>query len=346
MRWPWQHRAEPAQTERQYRHNYTDAILDGDYAVVTADDERIDPSAVGMVVFGIAMYTGAFAVADVSPALPALSPDYLARVARRLLTSGDSLDAITVNRDGLALLPASTWDVYGPPDPARWRYILDLPGPSRDETVRTSADGVIHCRIGQSKYSWQGRSPLTNAGLTARMLARLETRLGDESRARAGYLLEYDPGVSKATLDKIEADVKSARGGTALAEKGGGGDPMRGHSPGWGKVRIGAEFPATNIELRRDVGRDALAALGVNPQLIAGDGSAIRESYRQLLRIAIAPMGRIVAAELTAKLDREITIGFDEIFAADVAAAARAFKSYVESGLPTAEAKELAGIGI
>ena len=105
-------------------------------------------------------------------------------------------------------------------------------------------------------------------------------------------------------------------------------------------------MPATNIELRRDVGRDALAALGVNPQLVNGDGSGIREAYRQLLRIAIAPLGKIVAAELTAKLDREITISFDPIFAADVAAAARAFKSYVESGLPTTEAKELAGIGI
>ena len=330
----------------EIRQDFTELVLNSDYGQVTGDDSRLDGNAVGMVVFGVAMFTGAFAVADVSPALPALSPDYLAGVARRLIVTGNSLDAIQVNGDGLALLPASTWDVTGPPDPARWRYILDLPGLSRDETIRTSRDGVIHCRIGQGKYPWIGRSPLLNAGLTARMLARLELRLGDESRARAGYLLEYDPGVSKATIDKVDADLKVAAGGTALTPKGDGGDPMRGNTPGWGMVRVGATIPQYNVELRRDVGRDALAALGINPQLVSGDGSAIRESYRQLLRISIAPLGKLVAAELSARLDREITIGFDPIFAADVAAAARAFKGYVEAGLPTSEAKELAGIGV
>ena len=155
------------------------------------------------------MHVGVFAVAIVSPALPALSPDYMAGIARRLLTSGNALDAIRVGRDGLALLPASTWDVTGPPDPARWRYILDLPGPSRDETIQASADGVIHCRVGQSCYPWMGCSPLLNAGLTSRMLTRLETRLGD--KARAGYLLQYDVGVSDATVQKTEADVKQRR---------------------------------------------------------------------------------------------------------------------------------------
>lgn len=345
MRFFW-NKDDPATAERQYRAGYNDAITNADYASVTGDDERLDGYAIGLVVFGIQMYAGAFAVADVDPPLPALSPDYMASIARRLITSGNAVDAITVGGNGLALLPASTWDVTGRPDPASWRYILDLPGPSRDDTIRTAAGGVIHCRVGQGRWPWIGQSPLRNASLTARMLTRLELRLGDEARARVGHLVEHDAGVSQATLDSVGDNLKIANGGSMLVAKGGGGDPQRNGAPGWGKVRIGADFPAGNIELRRDVGRDALAALGINPQLLTGDGSAIRESYRQLLRIAIAPMGRMVAAELTAKLDREITIGFDSIFAADVAAAARAFKSYVDSGLPTSEAKELAGIGL
>ena len=345
MRFFW-NKDDPATAERQYRAGYTDAIINADYASVTGDDERLDGYAIGLVVFGIQMYAGAFAVADIDPPLPALSPDYMASIARRLITSGNAVDAITVGGNGLALLPASTWDVTGRPDPASWRYILDLPGPSRDDTIRTAAGGVIHCRVGQGRWPWIGQSPLRNASLTARMLTRLELRLGDEARARVGHLIEHDAGVSQATLDSVGDNLKIANGGSMLVAKGGGGDPQRNGAPGWGKVRIGADFPAGNIELRRDVGRDALAALGINPQLITGDGSAIRESYRQLLRIAIAPMGRMVAAELTAKLDREITIGFDSIYAADVAAAARAFKSYVDSGLPIAESKELAGIGL
>ena len=344
MRFPWTKTETPPEG-RQLR-SYTDEILDAEYGQVTGDDTNLDATATGMVAFGIAMYTGAFATADVTPDLPALSPDYMARVARRLLTGGNAVDAIRVNRDGLALLPASTWDVTGPPDPARWRYIVDLPGPSRDETIRTSADGVIHVRIGQGKYPWDGRSPLRNAGLTARMLKRLELRLGDETGSRAGYLLQYDTGLAAGAVQAIEADVKAARGGTVVTAKGGGVDGVRSGNHGWGLQRVGATVPAGNIELRRDVGMDALAALGINPRLVIGDGSAVREAYRQLLRIAIAPLGKIVAAELTAKLDREVAINFDPIFAADAAAAARAFKAYVESGLPTNEAKELAGIGI
>ena len=344
MRFPWT--KTDAEPEGRQLRSYTDTILDSDLAQATGDDASLDAAATGMVAFGVAMYVGAFAVADVTPALPALSPDYMARVARRLLTSGNAVDAILVNRDGLALLPASTWDITGPPDPARWRYVVDLPGPSRDDTIRTSADGVIHVRIGQGKYPWDGRSPLRNAGLTARMLQRLELRLGDETGSRAGYLLQYDTGLAAGAVQAIEADVKAARGGTVVTAKGGGVDGVRSGNHGWGLQRVGSTVPESNVMLRRDVGMDALAALGINPRLIIGDGSAVREAYRQLLRIAIAPMGRIVAAELTAKLDREVTVNFDPIFAADVAAAARAFKSYVESGLPAAEAKELAGIGI
>ena len=77
--------------------------------------------------------------------------------------------------------------------------------------------------------------------------------------------------------------------------------------------------------------------------LITGDGAAIRESFRQLMRIALAPLAAIVAAELTAKLDRQVTIGFDAIHAADVAAAARATGSYVQSGVDLERALELAG---
>ena len=96
-----------------------------------------------------------------------------------------------------------------------------------------------------------------------------------------------------------------------MVAKGGGVEGQRNGSAGWGLQRVCATFPATNTELRRDVGRDALASHGVNPKLVGRDGSATRAIYRQLLRIAIAPTGKIVARKLTAKLDREITIGFD-----------------------------------
>ena len=224
----------PRKAAPQVRQDFTELVLNSDYGQVTGDDSRLDANAVGMVAFGVAMYCGAFAVAEITPAMPALDPDHMASIARRLITNGNAVDAITVGGDGLALLPASTWDIYGPPDPARWRYIVDVPGPSRDQTIRTSRDGVVHCRIGQGKYPWIGRSPLLNAGLTARMLARLELRLGDESRARPGYILEYDPGVSKATIDDVAANVKTANGGNDA-----GRERRRRRSATWQRAGLG-----------------------------------------------------------------------------------------------------------
>ena len=106
MNWtPWKREPDPSELEKQYRRGYTDGQLADDYATATGTADNLDANAVGMVAFGIAMYTGAFAVAEITPAMPALDPDHMASIARRLLTGGDALDAITVNADGLALLP-------------------------------------------------------------------------------------------------------------------------------------------------------------------------------------------------------------------------------------------------
>ena len=338
MHFPWsKDRHGPAAEHR----SYTDSILADEYARVTGDVD-MDAASVGLVAYGIGIYVSAFAIATVTPALPALSPSYMASIARRLMLSGNAVDAIRVSANGLALLPCSTWDVTGPPDPSRWRYTVDLRGPSRDETIRAGADAIIHNRINATAYPWIGVSPLQSAGLTAKMLTYLELRLGQEAGGRVGYLAQYDTGVSASAVQKVETDFKTASGGTAFVARGGGVETTRG-STGWQKMRVGPDFSETGVMLRKDVALDCLASLQVNPRLVIGDGSAVREAFRQMYPTIVA-IGRIVSSELSRALDTTVEIDFSDLAAQDVTARARAYASYVTAGMTPERAEANAGV--
>lgn len=342
MKLPWT----KSDTERQYRATYTDQVLDADWASATSGGSH-KADQMGRVAYGIRLFEAAFALAEVRPAIPALTPEVMAGIAQRLLIRGNALFAIDVDLDGLRLLPVHTWDIGGLASPATWRYALDLAGPSRDETRRVTGDGVIHCRIGASTASpWLGISPLAAAGLTSRMLTNLETRLGDETTTRAGYLVPHPDGVAQSTITNLRARLAKMVGGNGLIEAGAGGDqPMRGGARPWQPVRLGADVPQYNVELRRDVAEDALASLGINPRLLIGDGSAIRESFRQF-SATVHGMAALVSAELAAKLDRPgLEITFAKLGAIDVAARARAAGTYAGiEGIESERALTLAGV--
>ena len=59
-----------------------------------------------------------------------------------------------------------------------------------------------------------------------------------------------------------------------------------------------------------------LAALGVPPSLYTSQGAALRESYRHLFGSTIEPLAQLIAAELSEKLEEEVTIGSRSGYAA------------------------------
>ena len=73
-------------------------------------------------------------------------------------------------------------------------------------------------------------------------------------------------------------------------------------------------------------------------------GTAKREAYRQALHSVIAPLGRIAAAELSAKLETEIRLDWQELRAGDISGRARAFGSMVKAGLDLEKAAALSGL--
>ena len=76
----------------------------------------------------------------------------------------------------------------------------------------------------------------------------------------------------------------------------------------------------------------------------ASEGTSQRESFRRLMHATIAPLARIVAEELSAKFETDISLSFDSLFAADLSGRARAFQSLVGGGMDLAKAAALSGL--
>ena len=300
------------------------------------------------------IYANAFASARVEPSTEALTPELLSHMGRFLITKGEVVFGIEVTDGGIELLPAMSWDVSsGGASPRSWRYTVELPGPSQVRTIRTTHDGVVHLR-----YSYdptrphRGVSPLARAQSTLDLARHLEWQLTQEMASTVGQLVpipqdafDLEAEGAAATL----ADLIGRLRGSTLPV------PTMSHEGNQGRFgaaqydyapkRLGAMPPQPLVDLRRHVTRTIATACQIPVELMdGGDGTARRESYRQFLHGSVAPLARLVEGELSAKLDTDITLNFDALFASDVQGRARAYGAMVSGGMDEQVAAELAGL--
>ena len=340
MRFPWQKREAP----------YSDAIVEALTAAST-DSESTSVRRTGALEIALGLWGRAFASAEVTPdnvTTRALTPDVLAMMGREVIRRGEVLFLLEVVEGEMTFQPACNWDVKGGASPATWTYDLELAGPSTTTMVRNVAGSrVVHVRYGsEPDKPWSGVAPLDHAKHTAKLMANLEGRLGEELGQSAGQVLGV-PG--NAPIEKLQDDLRKLKGRLALLES---------TAAGWGEgsqgapkrdlvqQRIGANPPDALVSLRPDAARTTLATAGVPITLLAdADGTALRESWRQFLHSAVVPVALIAAQELRLKLEQpELTLTFDRMFASDLSGRARAFQSLVGGGMDITKAAALAGL--
>ena len=270
----------PFRRETRAASSYTDTLLGLIQAGISGN--TADASQVAAAEFGISYLARAFASALVAPEVPALTPPVLAAIGRQLMTRGEWAAVIDVD-DGIVLRPAAHWEIDGQADERTWVYTLDLPAPSGEfEEVKMRSAGVVHIRVNEAVDApWKGRSPLQTAGLSARLLAHLETRTGEEASSRSGFLMSI-PQLSEEKLTALRSDLKGLKGDTALVESAStdyGKSTDRRGSAEYGITRFGARFPAENIELRRDVAAHVLGAMGCPTVLLNGPAQRRRRDF-------------------------------------------------------------------
>ena len=289
-----------------------------------------------------------FAAADVDgPDMftSAITPDLLEVIGRELIRRGELVCLIDTS-DGLALWPAQSYDVDGPPDPRLWWYRVTIGGPSRTWTqINVPAEGVLHFRYGvDPAQPWRGRSPLAVAYESGRLSSETVAALADESSGPRGHLLGIPVDGMDPTVAGLRADLKDMQGKVALLEtKDWGG------APGGGEVmlkpeRVGANPPAGLVELAAHASAEVWAACGYNPAIFeSGQAASLREANRLALGV-VAALGKKVEAELRLKLDMGIGLSWGEIRSTDIQTRTRSVGQLVTAGLPLADAMKVAGL--
>ena len=125
-----------------------------------------------------------------------------------------------------------------------------------------------------------------------------------------GHFLGIPVDGNDPTVERLRQDLRNLAGKTALMETGDWGGAAGGGVVDLKAQRIGPEPTAAQVELFKVSREDVLAACGINPSLVMdAQGTAQREAYRQFLFGTVAPLGRMVAAELSEKLDTTCTAG-------------------------------------
>ena len=291
----------------------------------------------------------AFAAAEVigPPMLAsALNPFLLEMVGRSLIRRGELVLLIDTQGGRLRLLPCDSWDVDGGPRPDEWLYRLTLSAPSGTETYEAMpASAVCHFRYcAEASRPWRGLSPLTVASLAGRLSAETSNALGNESSGPQGQILGVPVDGDSDTILKLREDIASARGRVAFLENsdwGASGTPGIDLEP----KRFGAQPPQALVNLQDLASREILMAVGLNSGLFVDLGAATaREAWRLALFGVIAPIGHMVSAELTEKLEDQVTLGWQELRSSDLQGRARSFKSMVDGGMGLDQATAVSGL--
>ena len=110
--------------------------------------------------------------------------------------------------------------------------------------------------------------------------------------------------------------------------------------------RLGPEPPDSFPLIRDRLENSILSMCGIPPALVAarGTGTAIRESFRQILHSLLKPLGALVVEELREKLHPDAALDFSALRAGDISGTSRAMGSLVTAGLTPQSAAAIVGL--
>ena len=199
------------------------------------------------VEFGVGLLSRAFMVAEAQPALPALSPEYLAGAMRDLLLHGNHVAYIGIIGGQIVLDRAASYYITGGPSQRTWFYRGYLHGPTQNMMRQVNQAGVVHLRIGATRISpWEGVSPLAKAGITAQVLGKVERALSQELNAVSGKLLTHPTIPALESVEdqqRVKAGVDALSGRMVMVQST-GGEAARWGSGGAVRRRRGVESGA------------------------------------------------------------------------------------------------------
>ena len=338
MKWPWS-RLEVRSA------NYADQVI---AQIMSHASGASDGSALAAIETAARLWGAGLSSATVKPdnlALRSVSPGVLDSIGRNLCRSGESLHVISVRDGAVVLTPASAWEVHGDENPINWRYTVTLNGPDTTRMITLTADSVVHIQYApHPSRPWSGRSPMMMAADTARAAGNLEHATGEEMTFTQKQLLsprrnQGDYGMA----DSMSPDQLTKIVEAFAAHTGSGAFVV----PGDLEPRRLGPAPPDSFALLRDRFEHSILSLhGIPPALVDehGTGTAMRESFRQVLHSLLKPLGALVVEELRSKLDPDAEMSFSDLRAGDIVGTSRALGSLVKAGLTSQAAAAIVGL--
>ena len=358
MRFPW---SKP-KPETRAGGNFSDAVIHQIEAQAARKATGVGTTAAVEAAAGA--LSRAFVGAEVIGAdwaIEAVTPTFLALVGRNLIRSGASMHAIEIDPSGrVELLPVSFWNFENsgnspnPASPSSWMVRTTSYGPSSSDTRLLSWDGIVFATWGTSPGTpYVGTGPLGWASTTARTMAETERSLADEAGGPLAQIIPVpqDPPDSDDEaddpLDPLRSDISAARGDAVLVETTAAGwDEGQTKAPqtDWRAHRLGPDMPEAMVNLQAQAFEHVLAACGSASALFTdADGTSQREALRRWHMGTVRPLARMLAHELTAKLETPVRFKFDG-YPLDLQARASTFKALVAGGADVNNALAISGL--
>ena len=337
---------------------YSDAVVAAIEAQAAA--KVADASSTAAVEAVAGMLSRAFGDAEVVAepwAVDAVSPFWLMQVGRSLIREGASLSVVSMSGVGrVDLVPAAFYNFERYDDPggdleAGWKARVTTYGPGSSHTRLLGRDRLVYVRWGTSPGTrYRGQGPTSWAHLTARLQGEAERKLGNEAAGPLAHILPVpqDGGDDDDDpLKALKADIGAAEGKAVLTETtaaGWGEGKAAAPMSDWKPNRLGPAPPAAFVELARDAFARMVAACGCSVSLFTdADGTAQREAWRRWHLGTVQPLAKLLAHELTVRLETPVALKLDK-YPTDLAGRAAAFKALVTGGMAPAEAAAVSGL--
>ena len=336
---------------QEHRASYTEALAAQAYA--NATEPQSAPGALAVVESCTSLIADPLLVATVTGY--ALTGGTLQAMGRDVLRTGNSVWLIDLGPDGsVQLLRASAFEVGGrSPNPARWSYAVEMETPAGTITRRAPAARVIHVLTDAPPgRSWRGNAPWTSAPLSSAAMAEIERGVRDESKIINGRIWVSPDGATQDQSEAMARSIGSIKGGRqTVAEttnQGWGQGKLASPKVDWTPTKVGMEHDPANVSMRESVQASIAASYGVHPAWFAPTATApgIREVKRLAFLSATLPLARIIADELSLKLETRIGIGWPNMAdqSVDVHLRARAVQALVAAGVSSEDALVAGGL--
>lgn len=337
-----------SRTEKRAADDYTYQIIAGQESALS-DAVRVGQTSALETVAGA--LSRALSAAEVTgDPMGLITPEWLNLCGRDIVRRGQHVTLITPR----GLLPVETiyWEGEAAEHESDWQAVITTCAPTLTRTRRVPRGRLIVVRwANTSGRPYEGQAAHHFASLAARASAESERAAGDDAASPVTSFITVPEGQNQEddsdSLAPLRRSIADAKGKALLVEttfsgygEGRGNAPQRDFSP----QRLGPNPAAAQVEAGKDAYNRMLAACGMPPGMhSATTAQAAREALRQWHMGVVSPVARLVASELSRRLETPIRLKLDN-YGADLAGRASAFKQLVAGGMALEQAAAISGV--